>query len=115
LSGQATTLESLREIAQEDPDAVAHVASLEAELPADDPTLEWIWKAWQRLRHDRPLYGGGMGPAVPGRIPWTVVRAWGQYHRLRRGEFEMLDLCFAVLDGVYIAWYLAEQKKSTPE
>jgi hypothetical protein len=43
------------------------------------------------------------------------VRAWSQFHRLRRGEFEMLDLCFAVLDGVYIEWYVAEQKKAPPE
>jgi hypothetical protein len=107
-------LENLREIAQGDPEAVGLVASLEAELPVDDPALDWIWKAWQRLRHDRPFYGGGMGPPVPGRIPWTVVRAWGQYHRLRRGEFEMMDLCFAVLDGVYIEWYVAEQKKNAP-
>jgi hypothetical protein len=104
-------LDSLRDIALEDPEAAGLVAALEAEVPAHDPNLDWIWKAWQRLRYDRPMYGGGMGPAMPGRIPWTVVRAWAAFHRLHKGEIELMDTCFGALDAVWIAWYLAQHKE----
>lgn len=52
-----------------------------------------------------------MGPSVPGRIPWTVVRLWAEYHNLRRGEMDLLDAAFGVMDAAYIDWWVAQQPK----
>lgn len=71
--------------------------------------LEWVWRAWQRLTLDRPLYGGGMGPAIPGRIPWQTVRDWAVHH----GQDALfLDKAVIAMDGVYLEWTLAQLKKS---
>jgi hypothetical protein len=86
------------------------IESLEA--PPVDPTLEWIWRAWHRLSDDRPRFGGGMGPPVPGRIPWLTVRLWCRHHDLTKGEMDMLDVCFAAMDAVYIDWWSAAQKEA---
>lgn len=49
------------------------------------------------------MHPGGMGPSVPGRIPWTVVRDWCAEEGYTRGEFAELDTCFAAMDDEYLA------------
>lgn len=88
------------------------VGGLAEDEPVLDPTLLWIWRAWHRLTDDRPYHGGGMGPAVPGRIPWSLVHLWAQHHQLERGAMAMLDACFAELDTVYLTWWVAQQPKA---
>jgi hypothetical protein len=109
LSRQAETLAQLRAIGAEDVEAAAAADRLAADEPVVDSTLDWIWRAWHRLSDDRPYHGGGMGPAVPGRIPWTVVLAWSRHHRLSRGEMTMLDIGFAAMDATYIDWWVKAQ------
>lgn len=111
LSGQGDTLAGLREIAKDDPEAAALVSALEEDMPVINPAFDWIWRAWHRLSDDRPRYGGGMGPSVPGRIPWTVVAQWCRHHDLTRAEMLLLDACFAVMDVVYLEWWSAAQAK----
>jgi hypothetical protein len=104
-------LNSLREIGADDPEAAQAADRLAVEEPPADASLDWIWRAWHRLSDDRPRYGGGMGPSVPGRIPWMVVQAWSRHHRLHRGEMQMLDLCLGAMDAAYIAWWSEQQPK----
>lgn len=107
-------LQNLVEIAEFDEEAASYVIGLKQDAPTIDPSLEWIWRAWQRLHPDRPHYGGGMGPSVPGRIPWSTVRLWCKHHGLRKGEMNMLDLCFGALDGQYLEWWQSKQKRPEP-
>jgi hypothetical protein len=85
------------------------VQALEVDAPPIDPTLEWIWRAWHRLSDDRPHFGGGMGPPIPGRIPWSVVHLWAEHHELQKGEMDMLDLCLGQMDVVYLEWWRSIQ------
>jgi hypothetical protein len=77
-----------------------------------DRRFVWIWRAWHRLHYDRPYHGGGMGPAVPGRIAWMTLRVWADCHKLSDGEFALLDACMETMDGVFIQWWV--QKNIQP-
>jgi hypothetical protein len=68
--------------------------------------LEWVWRAWTRLNADRPYYGGGMGPMVPGRIPWRTVDEWARRHGL---DMAFLDRCLFEMDSELLAWHAAQQ------
>jgi hypothetical protein len=72
----------------------------------------WVWRAWHRLHPDRPQYGGGFGPAVPGDIPWWQLAAWAEHHGMTSGEFAILDLSVRAMDRVYRAWWVTHQKKT---
>jgi hypothetical protein len=73
--------------------------------PFIEPAFHWIWRAWHRLHPDRPYYGGGMGPMVPGAIPWGLVRTWAEHHHLTRGEYLMLDRVVQAMDSEYLTWW----------
>jgi hypothetical protein len=72
--------------------------------PNVQPRFRWIWRAWHRLSLDRPYYGGGMGPPVPGNIPWWMIRLWAQDHHMTRGQMLMLDVCIRKMDETYRMW-----------
>lgn len=88
-------------------------------MPEDErpkaPTLpEWlafIWRAFHRLKHDRPLYMRMEGEPVPGRIPWRDVMAWADRHGLNDAEAELLDYGIQVLDDAYAAWWGKDQTR----
>jgi hypothetical protein len=82
--------------------------------PPIDPEFDWIWKAWHRLSDDRPRWGGGMGPSVPGRIPWMTMRLWAEHYRLSAAEMTLLDTGFMALDTAYIEIWIDAQKKEEP-
>jgi hypothetical protein len=89
----------------------------EADMPPApfiEPQFLWIWRAWHRLHPDRPQHGGGMGPAVPGDIPWMVVREWARFHHLSRPEFEMLDRVMQAMDGEYRDWWIERHPPDPP-
>jgi hypothetical protein len=88
----------------------------EADMPPApfiEPEFIWLWRAWHRLHPDRPYHGGGMGPAVPGAIPWKLVRLWAKHHNLSRGEHAMLDRAIQALDAEYLAWWGERQAADT--
>lgn len=66
-----------------------------------DPAYSWLWRAWSRLSEERPWFGGGMGPAAPGAIPWRALREWAEEYRLTVEEFDLLDEVVMVLDAQY--------------
>jgi hypothetical protein len=79
------------------------------------PEFQWIWRAWRRLSADRPFIAGGMGPSVPGAIPWAVAIEWARYHGLSRDEFDLMDHCLGRLDETYRQWWMeraAQQRES---
>lgn len=83
------------------------------DLPPDpyiEPQNVWIWRTWHRLHPDRPQFGGGMGPTVPGAIPWLTLRLWADSHHLTSGEFTMLDRCVQGMDAEYFDWWSERQK-----
>lgn len=102
----------LLDIATDDPQAQEIVDRLLPEVPEVDASLDWIWRAWHRLSDDRPQWGGGMGPSVPGRIPWITLHTWSQHHDLSRAEMAMLDLCIGEMDAVYLTWWTDNQAKA---
>lgn len=67
--------------------------------------LFWIWRAWHTLTHERAWIGGGMGPAAPGRIPWSAVMLYCD--RLRYGEEDRLLLTrgVAAMDEAFLEWW----------
>lgn len=73
-----------------------------AQVPKVDLASQWIWRAWWRLSDDRTMHPGGLGPSVPGRIPWTVVRAYCGHYGMTDGEMALMERCFADLDRVYL-------------
>lgn len=64
--------------------------------------LAWVWRAWHRLAADRQWVAGGMGPPVPGRIPWSVVQMWVVAHGMNRDEATFLDRCLGKMDEVFL-------------
>lgn len=70
--------------------------------------LLWAWRAWHRLSFDRPVYIGGLGGALPGRISWRMVVDWAEYHDQ---DAEFLDAAVIEMDNVYLEW-AAEKLKT---
>jgi hypothetical protein len=52
---------------------------------------------------DRPFMAGGMGPMIPGRIPWRSVRDWAEYHDYTADAFDFLDFCIREMDNEFLA------------
>jgi hypothetical protein len=73
--------------------------------------LLWVWRAWHRLNLDRPMRGGGFGPMMPGRIPWTTVRDWCEFHDYSADEMAFLDHCLREMDSVFLEWHAAQLKR----
>jgi len=73
----------------------------------------WIWRAWHRLSPDRPFIGGGMGPPVPGNIPWWQIKLWAEDHDMTRSQFRMLDICIRRMDETYRQWFAERQVRET--
>jgi len=55
-----------------------------------------------------------MGPMVPGRIPWTMVRDWAAFHDLSGDDMLLLDTCIRVMDGEFLAHHAERVKAATP-
>lgn len=72
--------------------------------------LQWIWRAWHRLTLDRPWWPGGMGPAVPGRIPWGLVQDWATGHALTFDATLFLDRCLIAMDTVFLEYWTERAK-----
>lgn len=84
---------------------MGHIADEDLPPKAEiDPEYHWIWRCWRRLGADRPQYGGGLGPSVPGDIPWSLVRLWAEHHEMSRAQFNFLDHCIQAMDRTYRAW-----------
>jgi len=78
-----------------------------AELPE---SLLDIWRAWWRLHADRPQWAGGMGPPIPGRIPFRDVWAWCEFHGLPGDDVALFDRCLRAMDTVYLEWHAERMK-----
>lgn len=72
-----------------------------------DARWHWIWRAWHRLSPERHWQGGGMGPDMPGDIPWTAVMRWADRHGLDGAAADMLDHCIGEMDRVFVKWWAA--------
>jgi len=79
--------------------------------PNVDPRWRWVWRAWHRLSPDRPFHGGGMGPSVPGNIPWWQIRLWARDHDMTAGQRHVLDICIQRMDETYRTWSTERQKQ----
>ena len=53
-----------------------------------------------------------MGPSIPGRIAWAVVRHWSNEHGYDETDAELLDVVMGEMDRVFIDDYLARVPKS---
>lgn len=70
----------------------------------------WVWRAWNVLHHERPLYVG-LGGAVPGRIPWTAAAAWCEFEGRTAADVEFLWRCFDAMEETFMR-VRAEQAKA---
>lgn len=68
------------------------------------------WRAWWRLHEDRPWYGGGFGPMIPGRIPFAAVRDWCAFRNVPGPEVDVLDRLFRAMDEAFFEHHRAQQK-----
>ena len=97
-------------------DALRERLEAMGEAPPPTPEVEewvmWVWSAWQRLSQDRPWRGGGMGPMIPGQIPWQSVRDWCHHRGRSADDVDFADQCIQAMDGVYINWYIEKLPKS---
>jgi len=112
LSGQAGASEWLEQLAEEDPSAREAVEAMASAAPRIEVPahLNWVWRAWNRLSLDRPFAGGGLGPAVPLRIPWRDVVLWCDTHGYSTEDLWFLEKCFHKLDGIYLEWWKEKMK-----
>lgn len=81
---------------------------MKAPAPAT-PVAEWlgrIWDAWWTLHPDRPMAAGGMGPPVPGRIPFRDMVLWCDRHGF--DDLDLLRRCFTAMDQVYLDHWAIE-------
>ena len=94
-------------------------ARLLAQIPGDwelppapvvDEVWAWAWTEWHRLHLDRPYNGGGLGPPVPGRIPWRDVALWADRNCVDIAE---LDVVIFEMDTAYLE-YLDAKRRSVP-
>lgn len=49
---------------------------------------------------------------IPGRISWSAVREWADYHDLNADEFDFLDSCVRAMDDTYLQFRAARAKAS---
>ncbi|PWC89840.1 hypothetical protein TSH100_04170 [Azospirillum sp. TSH100] len=109
----------MADLAEEEPDAAEMVADLlaeEGEAVDPLPWTRWAWRAWHALADDRQWRAGGMGPAMPGNIPWSVARIYAADHGL---HFPTLFRLLRAMDAVHAEWWTdkvkAEQAKTETE
>lgn len=109
----------LADLAEEEPDAAGMVADLleeDGEAVQPLPWTRWAWRAWHALADDRQWRAGGMGPAMPCNIPWTVMRAYAADHGL---HLPTLFRLLRAMDAVHAEWWTdkvkAEQAKTDTE
>lgn len=69
----------------------------------------WVWRAWHRLSLDRPVYGGGMGAMIQGRIPWQLVMAYADRHN---HDAVFLDQAVVQMDSAFLAWSAERMKQA---
>jgi hypothetical protein len=69
-----------------------------------------VWRAWQRLSRDRPRIGGGMGPSIPGFVPWPTVMEWADRHRLSDDEATFIDVVLTALADFELKWTIERLK-----
>lgn len=75
---------------------------------AVDPWCRWAWRAWHALTDDRHWRAGGLGPATPCRIPWSVATAYAD----RGGhDADLLRTLLHHMDEVYLAWWSEKAKQ----
>lgn len=107
----------LAEVAREEDDAreLAERLGAVAEPEVDvAPHHRWIWRAWWRLHADRPWRAGGMGPPIPGAIPWTVLTAWADREGCDDNDRDLLGLGIAAMDSEWMAWHEEQQRTLAP-
>lgn len=99
----------------EDPDAVAIVAARRAglgEAVEVEPWCRWVWRAWHDLADDRHWRPGGLGPATPCRIPWTVVTAYADRNAV---DADLLRTLLHHMDELYLAWWAETSRQSAAQ
>jgi hypothetical protein len=90
-------------------------AKAKVDAPIVDHRFNFVWRAYDRLSSDRKWRSGGMGPSVPGQIPWSVVRQWAEEHNLTYDDKWLMDACFQAMDALYIEWWNEQQKARAKE
>lgn len=55
-----------------------------------------------------------MGPAAPGRIPWSAVVMWADVHRMPEEDFLLLTKGIAAMDEAFIGWWNEDQARRQP-
>lgn len=53
-----------------------------------------------------------MGPPIPGRIPWALLRQWAACEEISDEMFEVLDYCIGEMDLEFMERE-AERRKKT--
>jgi hypothetical protein len=77
--------------------------------PELEDWLAWVWRCWERLRHDRQWIAAGM-EAMPGRIPWSTIDRWCERHGYTAEEARFLERCLAALDVDFLdRWHTQRQ------
>lgn len=56
--------------------------------------LEWLWEAYWELDTCR------MEGMSPGKIPWTALCQYSEYHGFTEYEYESMKHCIRVLDEI---------------
>lgn len=74
------------------------------------PEFDMYWRAWLRLRHDRPV--GALGGA--GHIPFAAIDRYAQRMEIAGTGFQMLFDIVSAVDDEYIDW-LDEREKAAAE
>lgn len=55
------------------------------------------------------MWGGGLGPLIPGRIPWRDVTRWCDR---KGGDPDELDVIVRAMDAAYLEWHAAALAKN---
>lgn len=73
------------------------------------PWLTEYWRAWWALHPDRPKVAGGMGPAIPERIPWRDLVLWCDRHP--HLDLDLLAAVAEAMDRVFLDHWAAEAQR----
>lgn len=77
-----------------------------------------MWRAWHALHADRghtiegmaaPL-GGMMLRSIPGRIPWTAIIRYADWHEYGREQTNILMRLLGDMDKIYLDWWTERMK-----